>query len=66
MLLVFTEEMKSNIISFEGEIRLENVDGQYVPATSKSAQGNRQSVPWMRFLKRLMKNTKGNSRILIE
>lgn len=45
--------------TFEGEIRLENVDGQYVPATSKSAQGNRQKSTLDEILEKINEKYKG-------
>ena len=45
--------------TFEGEIRLENADGQYVPATSKSAQGNRQKSTLDEILEKINEKYKG-------
>ena len=41
------------------KIRLENVDGQYVPATSKSAQGNRQKSTLDEILEKINEKYKG-------
>lgn len=45
--------------TFEGEIRLENVDGQYVPATSKSAQGRQQKSTLDEILEKINEKYKG-------
>lgn len=45
--------------TFEGEICLENVDGQYVPAISKSAQGNRQKSTLDEILEKINEKYKG-------
>lgn len=45
--------------TFEDEIRLENVDGQYVPATSKSAQGTRQKSTLDEILEKINEKYKG-------
>ena len=45
--------------TFDGEIRLENVDGQYVPATSKSVQGNRQKSTLDEILEKINEKYKG-------
>lgn len=45
--------------TFEGEIRLENVDGQYVPATSKSAQGHQQKSTLDEILEKINEKYKG-------
>ena len=45
--------------TFEGKIRLENVDGQYVLATSKSSQGNRQKSTLDEILEKINEKYKG-------
>lgn len=45
--------------TFEGEIRLENVDGQYVPATSKSDQGRQQKSTFDEILEKINEKYKG-------
>ena len=45
--------------TFEGEIRLENVDGQYMPPNQKSAQGNRQKSTLDEILEKINEKYKG-------
>lgn len=45
--------------TIEEEIRLENVDGQYVPATGKSAQGDHQKSTLDEILEKINEKYKG-------
>lgn len=45
--------------TIEEEIRLENVDGQYVPATGMSAQGNHQKSTLDEILEKINEKYKG-------
>ena len=46
--------------TFEGAIKLENVDGEYTPATQKSAQGLKQKSTLDEILEKINEKYKGN------